>query len=193
MLFSTDDLNPEFLDYFIEHIEPLRKQYPNFKIIAFVTPIWHNKKENDILYNSEFIDYLIKNKDWLIIAMHGWFHINNESEFPQSTVTGVMHNSKIYLDQLTKLGIATINAYKPPFYAWNSKSMIVAREEGYKYFFIANGLVDLTTFKFRPRKKLQLLDSHTNPKLDVNLEDRIDLHVFDKKLKELHGLVINYE
>ncbi len=194
-IFTTDDLNPSFMDFFHEHVDVLHDVYPNFKIYAFTTPRWAfwpdtaTEEENDVLLRKDFIKFCVDRKDWLILAAHGLTH-KEVFTGDAKTMLPIFQKSKEYLDALAKEGCSTINAFKPPFYKYNHAAIQCANEAGFGLFFTNEGIIDLQTMEFIPRVTIGLLDSHTNPKPDVNMMDRIDLHPFDEVLKHLHELRI---
>lgn len=184
MIFSTDDLSVCHMEYFKKHVDPIAKKYPNFRIIAFTVPRWHNKSKNDLIKNKKFIEFCKERESFLRIAMHGFSHLSYESKDNELT----FKKARKYYEHLKKQGVHVINGYKPPFYAWNSSSLFNAKKYGFKFFFTQDGLLDLDTYGFAHRRVLNLVDSHTNPDKNVNKKDRIDLKPF-KFIDQIHELI----
>jgi len=181
---STDDLCPEHMDFFKKHIDPLARKYPNFRIIAFTVPRWHDKKKNDLMKNKKFIEFCRDRKSFLRLAMHGFDHLSYESKDNLLT----FKKSRKYFEFLREEGLSMVDGYKPPFYAWDSSSLFNAKKVGFKFFFTQDGLIDLETRGFVHRKEIGLIDSHVNPNQKVNKRDRIDLKPF-KFLEDIHELI----
>jgi hypothetical protein len=175
-LFTTDDFCPQHLDFFRKYVEPLHKKYPNFKIYCFTTAKWHNLAKNDCLKSKKFMDYCLKNKDWVKIAAHGIKHDGYEGK--DKKYSSEFEECMNFLNKMAEKGCAVINAYKPPYYSWDSDSLFRAKKAGFKLFFIQDGFVDLELYKVIKRNDIKIIDSHTNPDKNVNLQDRIDLEPF---------------
>jgi len=181
---STDDLAPCHMPFFKRHIDPLRKQYPNFKILAFTTPDWNytipkgeEDTDNNILTNEKFQRFCKSRKDWLYLGMHGYHHTENFTGL-KADMQPLFDHARKCLDFMADKGASVVNAFKVPFYHWNESAALCAKQAGFRWFYITNGVIDLDTFRFYSRAELGLVDSHTNPKKDVNLVDRIDLQPF---------------
>lgn len=172
------------MKFFKRHVDPLHDQYPNFRILAFTTPDWkytipkgEEDTENDILKNEQFIRFLKKRSDWLNVGMHGFQHTENFTGL-KADMQPMFDYARKCLDFLADKGISVVNAFKPPFYHWNSNAAECAKQSGFRWFYIPNGIIDLQNYRFISRAQAGLVDSHTNPKEDVNLKDRIDLKPF---------------
>ena len=183
-LLTTDDLCPCHMQFFKRYIDPIHKQYQNFKLLAFTTPDWkyttpkgEEETDNNILTNEKFMRFCTKRKDWLYLGMHGYNHTENFKGFKKDMQPMFDHARKC-LDFMADKGASVVNAFKPPFYHWDANAAECARQAGFRWFYITNGVIDLHTFRFYSRSELGLVDSHTNPKKDVNLVDRIDLKPF---------------
>jgi len=174
------------MDYFREHLDPLAKKYPNFKVIAFTVPCWHDSPQEDILAKG-FIKFCV-GRPWLIIAVHGLNHMTYEAIGDRASQRAMFGNGQRILAALKKQGVKTLNAFKPPFYRWNYDSLDLASETGYRFYFTQDGIHDLKTFRFYGRGNIMLFDSHTNPDQKVNMLDRIDLKPFDYALEHMHEL-----
>lgn len=157
MIFSCDDLNTKFMDYFSKHLDPIAAAFPNFRLIAFVTPRWSmNCDESRV--NLDFARFL-KLRPWIQVAGHGLFHSEAENLLPYEEQFKRVKECYRIVSQLPNF----IPAYKPPFYKWNKDTPAVVKAAGFKLLFTQNGFLDLKTLNFYKRKDVGLLDSHTNP------------------------------
>jgi len=158
MILTTDDFTACFLDYFRKWIEPVRKEIPDFKLIAFIVFDYH-RRQGPL---EEWTDYIIKNKDWLYIASHGYYH-----EEPEAFNFNLMKKCRDFLIELKKHGASIVDAYKPPFYKFNYLSVETASKLGYRWFFMPDGILSLKDFRFYPRNAIGLVDSHANPESNL--------------------------
>lgn len=179
MIFTTDDVNPEFLDFWKKYLDPVHEKYSNFKVIAFVVPYWHDKKENHVMTNPHFLPWLSMRSDWVTIAAHGLNHLTSECLQSYDQQLEMMKTSK----QMLQTMLTEDSMFKPPYYKWNSDSLFAAKEAGFRWFFTQDGILDLHNFIFHSRLVLGLIDSHCNPTCEM--ADRIDRVAFDKLLSQM--------
>lgn len=172
MIISTDDLAPQHMEMFMRTWDELYKRHPNMKLIAFTTLMWHGKEDQAIHKNEDFMEFCNERKEWLILAMHGFHHIKAEGLLTEEYWLPDLAN--IWRDFKPECGV--LNAYKPPFYKWNLKTLENASKAGIRYFFVQDGFLDLESHQFYDRTSSALIDSHTNPMTDM--PDRID-KIFD--------------
>ena len=182
MILTTDDLAPQHMQLFKDTWDKLHEKHPHFELIAFTTLRWNDEEKNDIRSNLEFLEFCKKRKDWLIIAMHGFYHKTYEGFYPEEF--NFKKQIEFFSDVNLKENARILNAYKPPYYRWKLETLEEAQKAGVKFFFTQNGFLDLETFKFFERHLIGLIDSHTNP--ITQMPDRVD-KIYDQLDKLLQN------
>lgn len=181
MLITTDDLCPKFMDFFREYWDPLKARHPDLKLIAFTVLDWRHKVSKKKLgttipkkFPKEFIEFCNKRKKWLVLAPHALTHQYAEGTDPK------LHDIiRIIRNAMEKTECKILSGYKPPFYRFNAQTPFTVKSAGLRFFFTPGGIMDLGSCTYLKRETINLIDSHTNPDLKANLQDRIDL-IFDK-------------
>lgn len=168
MIITTDDLNQQDWSLF-EYFDKLKEEFPKMEVLAFFTPFWKDEKLTYI--KEEFINFLIKRKDWLFLASHGLFHNKAEYSLDYNTQTAYFSHSNLIKEHLQKKGIKYFPYCKPPYYKFNEIGFELAR----KYFtrmHIQSSIMNFAENKFYPREEIGLIDSHVST--GCPMPDRID-------------------
>ena len=177
MIITTDDFAPLHMGLFEKTWDLLHNEFPGMRLLAFTT--WNYQNEGEVDKDKDFRKFCDVRASWLELAMHGYVHLQPEGllidGYPLDALKKRWENyakrseCKIHLD------------YKPPYYKWNIRTLEVARDAGIKFFYVQDGILNLTTFEFYPRAVNKLIDTHTN--LTTAMKDRID--VFLPELRKI--------
>jgi predicted deacetylase len=120
---TTDDVCPSNLKYW-GYWEEIKSQYPDTKLLAFV--IANNGCEEDISKSQDFMDWFVKNKDWVTVGVHGYDH-----ERPQE---GWREDQERYIEaalRILKPFLPTQFLYRPPGFRTLVKTEPILRKLGF--------------------------------------------------------------
>lgn len=195
---TTDDLAPSNLEGQFEYWDKLKKKHKNFKLLAFTTADWqftriNREFKNNLISNKEFIDFCNERSEWLSIAYHGLHHTVTMSQVNFETQELIINKMLgIFKKFQNKFEGHFMNAYKPPFYKWNTNTLLICMAAGIDHIFTQNGILTPAIYQFQSRESINLIDSHTNP--ECPMPDRIDLvyEQFDKLLANQCTAKLNY-
>ena len=187
-LVTTDDLNQEDWSLF-EHFDEIKKEFPDFQLLAFFTPFWKYKQEEfkcdlkhpEKIIKPEFMKFLKERKDWLSLGAHGLFHHVAEFSLDLKFQQVMFAVSSAIKNYLCSQGIKYQPVCKPPFYKWNEIGFTLPKEFGFNQMYIQQGVFDFEKNKMLLREDLNIVDSHVS--IDCPMPDRIDL--FKDKLKDI--------
>lgn len=191
---TTDDLAPSNLEGQFEYWDKLKKKHNDFKLLAFTTADWQFTRinrdfKNNLITNKEFIDFCNERSDWLSIAYHGFQHtISMASQSFETQEVIIDKMLTIFKKFKKKFEGNFVNAYKPPFYRWNTDTLQICMDREIDYLFIQSGILTPKVYLFQSRQGIGLIDSHTNP--ECPMPDRIDLvyEDFDELLSSQRGI-----
>lgn len=195
MILTTDDLCPRHTPQ-LNYWDDLKKEFPQLQLIAFTTYRWKFIKEDPhTILHPGFIKELNLRKDWLTLAIHGRDHTRpSEGLMPYNTqLENLKELCKIFYEDLPDEGFQgqILNAYKPPFYKFNTSSLYAARDAGLDYYFTPGGIQLLKHGIFLRRQDLNLIDTHTNTieERSKYIPDRIDKihHTLTQKLSDQYA------
>lgn len=209
---TTDDLNQDDWTLF-KHFDKLHEDFPQMKLLAFFTPLWHHKPTKTELVNGisitddfwkpEFLEFLRERKGWLSLAAHGLFH-NTPDCYGDENCQRIMFKKCLnVLGMLHSLtGIRTVPYFKPPWYRWKEFTPPLCFECAYQRFYIPDGYYEKTIievpgknkavinkvmYPLVPREKVGLIDTHVS--ITDRMPNRIDRYyeTLRKLLVEQYG------
>jgi len=204
---TTDDLNQEDWSLF-SYFDELHDKFPQMRLLAFFTPLWHHTPTDTELVNGititddfwkpEFLEFLRERKDWLSLAAHGLFHDTPDCYGSEDAQKIMFSKCKSILQQLHELtGIRVCPYFKPPWYRWKEFTPTMCFEQGYTRFYIPDGYYELSTipapgkngetinkaiFPLIKREKIGLIDTH------VSITDRMDNRI-DRCYEKIKALL----
>lgn len=137
MIITVDDFCLAHLNNF-KYFDEIKKQKPNFKLIAFTISNFRNKE--DLLNSNIFKTWFKIHKNWVEIAVHSYDHDtipDGDREDEELWITKALNNLKPFLPE--KYG------YRSPGWQTTNKTVPILRKLNFNYIAYENKFVDLTT------------------------------------------------
>ena len=125
-ILTMDDFGSEWK--YVSNLEEIKKRIPNLKITLFTIPAYHSNRLR-LVEDNKYIDWILKNQDWIEIASHGYHHNGWNSSYGSTSLSrdmlegeGTVEGKRTYDQQLhlMKKGLIELDRFMPKIKGYKS-------------------------------------------------------------------------